>query len=103
MKGIAPFGFCLCFFLLTVFLLFYPCFRLCIFIEYCGCTWDVVFSSFFYCQDLSKPNLSSREIDEIIEEWKPEPLVPPLTEEEIADAESMPVGSRFPYDISVAR
>ncbi|CAN0174828.1 unnamed protein product, partial [Hapterophycus canaliculatus] len=36
-------------------------------------------------------NLSSREIDEIIEDWKPEPLVPPLSEEEIFEAENMPV------------
>lgn len=42
-------------------------------------------------QDLSKPNLSSREIEEIIDDWTPEPLVPPLTEEEMADAARMPV------------
>lgn len=42
-------------------------------------------------QGPSKPNLSDREIDEIICEWKPEPLVPPLTNEETADASSMPV------------
>ncbi|CAM9953210.1 unnamed protein product [Scytosiphon promiscuus] len=48
---------------------------------------------------LSKPNLSSREIDEIIEDWKPEPLVPPLSEEEISEAENMPVVQEFngPY------
>ncbi|CAM9848591.1 unnamed protein product [Ascophyllum nodosum] len=43
----------------------------------------------------SKPNLSDREIDEILAEWKPEPLVPPLTEEEIADANSIPVVQEF--------
>ncbi|CAM9262449.1 unnamed protein product, partial [Ectocarpus sp. 6 AP-2014] len=50
-------------------------------------------------KDLSKPNLSSREIDEIIDDWKPEPLVPPLTEEETSEAESMPVVQEFsgPY------
>ncbi|CAM9597548.1 unnamed protein product, partial [Ectocarpus sp. 4 AP-2014] len=43
--------------------------------------------------------LSSREIDEIIDDWKPEPLVPPLTEEETSEAESMPVVQEFsgPY------
>lgn len=42
-------------------------------------------------QGLSKPNLSSREIDEMIDDWTPEPLVPPLSEEETAEAEAMPV------------
>lgn len=42
-------------------------------------------------QGLSKPNLSSREIDEMIDDWTPEPLVPPLSEEEAAEAEAMPV------------
>ncbi|CAM9515948.1 unnamed protein product [Pylaiella littoralis] len=44
---------------------------------------------------LSKPNLSSREIDEIIEDWTPEPLVPPLSEQETAEAETMPVVQEF--------
>ena len=42
-------------------------------------------------QGLSKPNLSSREIDEMIDDWTPEPLVPPLSEEETAEAEARPV------------
>eukprot|EP00903_Cladosiphon_okamuranus_P006351 g6221.t1 len=48
---------------------------------------------------LSKPNLSSREIDEMIEDWTPEPLVPPLSEEETAEAEAIPVVQEFngPY------
>lgn len=42
-------------------------------------------------QGPSQPNLSSREIAEIIDEWKPESLVPPLSEEEKMDAENIPV------------
>lgn len=44
-------------------------------------------------QGVSKPNLSSREMDEMIDDWTPEPLVPPLSEEQTADAESTPVRS----------
>lgn len=40
---------------------------------------------------MSKPNLSSREMDEMIDDWTPEPLVPPLSEEQTTDAERMPV------------
>lgn len=43
----------------------------------------------------SKPNLSSREIAEIIDEWKPEPLVRPLLEAEKLRAENIPVVEEF--------
>ncbi|CAM9460064.1 unnamed protein product, partial [Choristocarpus tenellus] len=39
----------------------------------------------------AKPNLSEREMKELIEEWQPEPLVPPLSEEEMELAEDVPV------------
>eukprot|EP00904_Undaria_pinnatifida_P007593 jgi/Undpi1/3964/HiC_scaffold_16.g07332.m1 len=55
----------------------------------------LIFKKTLNPKDLSKPNLSSREIEEIIEDWTPEPLVPPLTEEEIADADRMPVVEAF--------
>ncbi|CAN0164209.1 unnamed protein product, partial [Laminaria digitata] len=55
----------------------------------------LIFKKTLNPKDLSKPNLSSREIEEIIDDWTPEPLVPPLTEEEMADAERMPVVEAF--------
>lgn len=42
-------------------------------------------------QDPSKPNLSDKEIEEIIDDWTPEPLVPELTQEEQEQAENVPV------------
>lgn len=55
----------------------------------------MIFKKTLNPKDLSKPNLSSREIEEIIDDWTPEPLVPPLTEEEMADAARMPVVEAF--------
>lgn len=51
---------------------------------------------FIALQGPSKPNLTEREMEEIIAEWTPEALVPALTEEEIADAGKMPVSHTLP-------